>query len=72
MSVLVIGGTKFLGRYVIESALARGHEVPMFNRGARDTLAWDRTRPQDAPPKAGLNAEREAELLRLGPRARTH
>ena len=36
MKLLVIGGTKFLGRYVIESALARGHEVTMFNRGVRD------------------------------------
>ncbi|MCA1594506.1 MAG: SDR family oxidoreductase [Acidobacteria bacterium] len=33
MKLLVIGGTKFLGRYVVESALARGHEVTMLNRG---------------------------------------
>jgi 2'-hydroxyisoflavone reductase len=36
LKLLVIGGTKFLGRYVIEAALGRGHEVTMFNRGVRD------------------------------------
>ncbi|MDF2628464.1 MAG: uncharacterized protein K0R39_2295 [Symbiobacteriaceae bacterium] len=33
MKILMIGGTVFLGRHVVESALARGHEVTMFNRG---------------------------------------
>src|SRR3954468_17473209 len=33
MKLLILGGTKFLGRYVVEEALARGHEVTLFNRG---------------------------------------
>lgn len=33
MRVLVIGGSAFLGRHVIESALARGDTVTTFNRG---------------------------------------
>ena len=33
MSVLVLGGTKFLGRAFVEAALARGHELTLFNRG---------------------------------------
>ena len=33
MKLLVLGGTKFLGRCVVEEALARGHEVTLFNRG---------------------------------------
>ena len=33
MKLLVLGGTKFLGRHVVESALARGDEVTIFNRG---------------------------------------
>ncbi|HSC51061.1 MAG TPA: NAD-dependent epimerase/dehydratase family protein [Gaiellaceae bacterium] len=33
MRLLVLGGTKFLGRATVESALARGHEVTLFNRG---------------------------------------
>jgi 2'-hydroxyisoflavone reductase len=33
MKLLVLGGTKFLGRQVVETALARGDEVTLFNRG---------------------------------------
>jgi 2'-hydroxyisoflavone reductase len=31
--ILVLGGTIFLGRHVVEAALARHHEVTLFNRG---------------------------------------
>jgi 2'-hydroxyisoflavone reductase len=31
--LLVLGGTLFLGRHVVEAALERGHEVTLFNRG---------------------------------------
>ena len=33
MKLLVIGGTKFLGRAIAAEALARGHELTLFNRG---------------------------------------
>ena len=33
MRLLVLGGTKFLGRAAVEAALAAGHEVTLFNRG---------------------------------------
>ena len=33
MRILVLGGTKFLGRAIVDAALARGHEVTLFNRG---------------------------------------
>ena len=33
MRILVLGGTKFLGRAFVEAALARGHELTLFNRG---------------------------------------
>lgn len=33
MKILIIGGTKFLGRHLIEAALKNGHEVTLFNRG---------------------------------------
>ena len=33
MRLLLLGGPKFLGRALIEDALARGHEVTTFNRG---------------------------------------
>lgn len=33
MKLLIIGGTRFLGRYLVTAALARDHEVTLFNRG---------------------------------------
>lgn len=33
MKLLVVGGTRFLGRHVVDGALARGHRVTLLNRG---------------------------------------
>ncbi len=33
MKLLVIGGTRFVGRHIVEAALARGDSVTLFNRG---------------------------------------
>ena len=33
MKILIIGGTRFLGRHLVNSTRARGHEVTLFNRG---------------------------------------
>lgn len=33
MKLLILGGTMFVGRHLLETALARGHEVTLFNRG---------------------------------------
>lgn len=33
MDILIIGGTQFVGRHLVESALAAGHHVTLFNRG---------------------------------------
>ena len=33
MKLLVLGGTRFVGRHFVMAALARGHEVTLFNRG---------------------------------------
>lgn len=33
MRILVLGGTKFLGRHIVEAALEAKHEVTLFNRG---------------------------------------
>ncbi len=34
--ILILGGTGFLGPKTIEAALARGHEITIFNRGKRE------------------------------------
>jgi len=33
MKVLILGGTRFLGRALVEYGLKRGHEITLFNRG---------------------------------------
>ncbi|MBK9780532.1 MAG: SDR family oxidoreductase [Anaerolineales bacterium] len=33
MKILIIGGTRFVGRHLVTSARARGHEITLFNRG---------------------------------------
>ncbi len=33
MKLLIIGGTRFAGRHLVEAALARGHTITLFNRG---------------------------------------
>ena len=33
MRLLVLGGTRFLGRHLVDAALERGHEVTLFTRG---------------------------------------
>jgi len=33
MKLLILGGTRFLGRHLVTAAQARGHEVTLFNRG---------------------------------------
>jgi nucleoside-diphosphate-sugar epimerase len=40
MKILVIGGTAFLGRHLIEAALARQHTVTMFNRGKENPALY--------------------------------
>lgn len=33
MKILILGGTRFLGRFLTETALKKGHDVTLFNRG---------------------------------------
>lgn len=33
MRILILGGTVFLGRHLVEAALAQGHEITLFTRG---------------------------------------
>ncbi|HDR7256233.1 TPA: SDR family oxidoreductase [Bacillus pacificus] len=38
MKILILGGTRFLGRAFVEEALNRGHEVTLFNRGTNKEI----------------------------------
>ncbi|HEY9731974.1 MAG TPA: NAD-dependent epimerase/dehydratase family protein [Drouetiella sp.] len=41
MKILVIGGTIFVGRHIVEAALRRGHEVSLFNRGRTEATLFN-------------------------------
>jgi 2'-hydroxyisoflavone reductase len=59
--LLVLGGTAFLGRAVVEEALAGGHDVTLFTRG--------RTSPDLFPEAERLRGDRDAgDLAALGGR----
>lgn len=60
MRILVIGGTKFLGRAIAQEALARGHELTLFNRG--------RTDPDLFPEAERLRGDRKTDLSSLAGR----
>jgi 2'-hydroxyisoflavone reductase len=40
MKVLVLGGTRFVGRHVVEAARASGHEVSVLHRGKTGRALW--------------------------------
>jgi uncharacterized protein YbjT (DUF2867 family) len=60
MKVLVIGGTRFLGRHLVEALLARHHEITLFNRG--------RTAPGLFADVEEIHGDRELDLERLAGR----
>lgn len=50
-NLLIVGGTGFVGRAVVEAALARGHDLTLLNRGSQriggtSQLLADRDRPE--------------------------
>lgn len=60
MKLLVLGGPRFLGRAIADAALARGHELTLFNRG--------RTNPELYPDVERLVGDRDGGLASLGGR----
>jgi 2'-hydroxyisoflavone reductase len=57
LRILVLGGTKFLGRATVEAALDRGHDVTLFNRGE--------TNPELFPDVEKIRGDRTADLSPL-------
>ncbi len=54
MKILILGGTKFLGRHLVDAALADGHNVTLFNRG--------KTNPGLFPGVEQLHGDRDGNL----------
>lgn len=57
MDVLIIGGTQFVGRHLVEAALDAGHNVTLFNRG--------KTNPDAYPQVERLTGDRDGDLTAL-------
>lgn len=57
MKLLILGGTRFLGRHLVEAAQARGHEITLFNRGISN--------PNLYPDVEHLRGNRDGDLAAL-------
>jgi 2'-hydroxyisoflavone reductase len=57
MKLLVLGGTIFVGRHVVEAALRRGHDVTLFNRGRHGVVLF--------PGTEKLRGDRDGDLSAL-------
>ena len=57
MTILILGGTGFIGPHMVRYALSRGHEVTLFNRG--------RTNPHLFPELDKLVGDRDGNLASL-------
>ncbi|MCP9910357.1 NAD-dependent epimerase/dehydratase family protein, partial [Cyanobium sp. BA20m-p-22] len=59
MEILVMGGTRFVGKPLVERLLAQGHSLTLFTRGRNplpagvEHLAGDRSTPEGLQPLAG-------------------
>ena len=54
MKLLILGGTKFLGRHAVDAALAAGHDVTIFTRG--------QSNPELFPDVEHLQGDRDGDL----------
>lgn len=57
MKLLILGGTVFLGRHLVEVAMERGHELTLFNRGQHN--------PELFPDTEKLRGDRDGGLDNL-------
>ncbi len=57
MKLLIIGGTQFLGRAIVEAACPNGHDITLFNRG--------KSNPELFPDVEKLQGDRDGNLEAL-------
>lgn len=62
MNILIIGGTKFLGRHLVNAALKNNHEVTLFNRGRKYS-------DDEIEPVEQIHGDRNSDLERLAGRS---
>jgi len=60
MRILIVGGTRFVGRHVVEAALAAEHDVTLLHRGAGEDDLF--------PEAEHLHADRDVDLSLLARR----
>jgi len=60
MNILIIGGTRFLGRHLVNTAFASGHQVTLFNRG--------KSNPDLFPHVGTIIGDREHDIDKLSER----
>ncbi|MEA2204838.1 MAG: hypothetical protein QOE77_1614 [Blastocatellia bacterium] len=57
MKLLILGGTRFVGRHLVIAALAREHEVTLFNRGTHPS--------ENLPNVETIHGDRNSDLGKL-------
>ena len=57
MKLLILGGTRFAGRHLVTAALARNHEITLFNRGKHQSAALTNVET--------IHGDRNSDLARL-------
>ncbi|UTH73476.1 NAD-dependent epimerase/dehydratase family protein [Chromobacterium sp. IIBBL 290-4] len=57
LNILIMGGTLFLGRHIVEAASARGHRLTLFNRGRQNDALF--------PDMEKLRGDRDADMSAL-------
>lgn len=56
MDLLILGGTVFLGRHLVDAALAAGHQVTLFNRGQHGAQLFPQVEKLRGDRDGGLSA----------------
>ena len=66
MRVLVVGGTRFVGKHLVDELVARGHDVALFNRGRTRPAVFDNVAVYGALER--IVGDRNADLSALSGR----
>ena len=74
MRLLVLGGTRFLGRAIVEDAISRGYDVTTFSRGlsghprpGAEALHGDRTSAEDLRQLTGRDWDAVIDTSTIAP-----